>query len=82
MGVGFPYFGGEHDELLTRNVPARRIRLADGTDALVATVYDLQMANYGLDRGLGGGNVATSMTTTCPTPRPGRKSTPRCRAPR
>ena len=66
MGVGFPYFGGEHDELLTRNVPARRIRLADGTDALVATVYDLQMANYGLDRGLGGGNVATSYDDDVP----------------
>ena len=66
VGVGFPYFGGEHDELLTRNVPARRIRLADGTDALVATVYDLQMANYGLDRGLGGGNVATSYDDDVP----------------
>ena len=65
VGVGFPYFGGEHDELLTR-VPARRIRLADGTDALVATVYDLQMANYGLDRGLGGGNVATSYDDDVP----------------
>ena len=47
-------------------MPARRIRLADGTDALVATVYDLQMANYGLDRGLGGGNVATSYDDDVP----------------
>lgn len=66
VGVGFPYFGSEHDELLVRNVPARRIRLADGTDALVATVYDLQMANYGLDRGLGGGNVASSFDDDVP----------------
>ena len=82
VGVGFPYFGGEHDELLTRNVPARRIRLADGTDALVATVYDPQMANYGLDRGLGGGNVATSYDDDVPyTPAWQEKHT-RCRAPR
>jgi len=49
-----------------RNVPARRIRLADGSVALVASVYDLQMANYGLDRGLGGGNVATSYDDDVP----------------
>ncbi|OMH39121.1 nitrate reductase subunit alpha [Motiliproteus sp. MSK22-1] len=67
--VGFPYFGGqEHayftannqDDIQVRNVPARTIKLADGSEAKVATVYDLMMANYGLDRGLGGGNVATS----------------------
>ncbi len=52
--------GAEHDEVLVRNVPVRRIRLADGSEALVATVYDLQMANYSIDRGLGGDNVAAS----------------------
>ena len=36
-----------------RNVPVTRIALADG-EALVATVFDLLCANYGLDRGLGG----------------------------
>ncbi|OFQ47174.1 nitrate reductase subunit alpha [Achromobacter xylosoxidans] len=66
VGVGFPYFGAEHDEVLVRNVPVRRIRLADGSEALAATVYDLQMANYGLDRGLGGGNVATSYDDDVP----------------
>jgi nitrate reductase alpha subunit len=52
--VGFPYFGGEHDALLKRRVPTRRLTLADGTTVHVATVYDLQMANYGVDQGLGG----------------------------
>ena len=66
VGVGFPYFGAEHDELLTRNVPAKRITLADGSSALVATVFDLMAANYGIDRGLGGGNVATSYMDDVP----------------
>jgi nitrate reductase alpha subunit len=63
LSVAFPYFGGrphEHfqqndqgSDVLTRNVPVRRIALADG-EAYVATVFDLLCANYGLDRGLGG----------------------------
>ena len=40
-------------DVLLRNVPAKRVTLADG-EALVATVFDLLCANYGLDRGLGG----------------------------
>ncbi|MFT0849169.1 nitrate reductase subunit alpha [Achromobacter sp. F4_2707] len=64
--VGFPYFGGEHEELIPRNVPVMRMRLADGSTVLVATVYDLQMANYGIDRGLGGGNVASSYEDDVP----------------
>ncbi len=65
--VGFPYFGGqatppfvrcEHPEVLDRTIPARRVELADGS-ALVTTVFDLLCANYGLDRGFGGGNVAS-----------------------
>ncbi len=72
--VAFPYFGGrphEHfphnpnDEVLLRNLPAKRIELADG-ETLVATVYDLMMANYGLDRGLGGANVAASYDDDVP----------------
>ncbi len=67
--VAFPYFAGiEHDhwshvegsEIQIRQVPYRTIKLASGTEAKVATVYDLMMANYAIDRGLGGGNVASS----------------------
>ncbi|MDD5248123.1 MAG: nitrate reductase subunit alpha [Rhodocyclaceae bacterium] len=58
--VGFPHFNVDEPSLLYRNVPARRITLASGEEALVATVYDLQVAQYGIDRGLGGGNVAAS----------------------
>jgi nitrate reductase alpha subunit len=63
VSVAFPYFGGiqhehfrENDQggdVLLRNVPVRRVALADG-EAFVATVFDLLCANYGLDRGLGG----------------------------
>jgi nitrate reductase / nitrite oxidoreductase, alpha subunit len=66
VAVGFPYFGSEHNALLERLVPVRRVTLADGTSALVATVFDLQMANYGVDQGLGGPNVASSYDDDVP----------------
>ncbi|MDP2620090.1 MAG: nitrate reductase subunit alpha [Hyphomicrobiales bacterium] len=66
--VAFPYFGNvahehftgtDHDSILVRKVPVRTVNLADG-EALVATVFDLFVANYGVDRGFGGKNVAKS----------------------
>ncbi len=72
--VSFPYFGGvanEHftanafSDVLTRNVPVRRLRLR-GEDVLVATVYDLMVANYGIDRGLGGEHLPTSLDDNAP----------------
>jgi nitrate reductase alpha subunit len=66
VGVGFPYYGGEKDDLLIRNVPAKKLQLADGSSVYVTTVYDLQMANYGVDRGFGGGNVASSYDDDVP----------------
>jgi nitrate reductase alpha subunit len=72
--VAFPYFGGiehehftstAHSNVLHRNVAAKRLALKDG-EALVATVYDLFLANYGLDRELGGENVATSFDDDVP----------------
>jgi nitrate reductase alpha subunit len=60
VSVGFPHFVPGEKDLLYRNVPVRKIKLANGEEALIATVFDLQIAQYGIDRGLGGGNVATS----------------------
>jgi nitrate reductase alpha subunit len=60
VSVGFPHFTPGEPELLYRNVPARRVKLADGGEALVASVFDLLVAQYGVDRGLGGDNVASS----------------------
>ncbi len=72
--VGFPYFGNrehdhfegtDHESVLVRSVPARQVKLRDG-EALVATVFDLFAANYGLDRGIGGENVAASFEDNVP----------------
>lgn len=74
VAVDFPYFGNrEHDHfegtdhasVLPRNVPVREIELADGK-TLVASVFDLFCANYGLDRGLGGENVASDYSENQP----------------
>jgi nitrate reductase / nitrite oxidoreductase, alpha subunit len=59
VSVGFPHFE-KGSELLYRNVPARRLKLATGEEVLVTSVFDLQIAQYGIDRGLGGANVAKS----------------------
>jgi nitrate reductase alpha subunit len=39
---------------LTRGVPVRRLQTADGGTVLVTTVFDLLMAQYGVNRGLEG----------------------------
>jgi nitrate reductase alpha subunit len=62
LDVAFPYFGGvvnEHfpynaqEDVLVRKVPVRTLATKDG-ETVVATVFDLLCAHYGLDRGLGG----------------------------
>ncbi len=73
--VAFPYFAGvapshfkanaQAGDVLLRNVPAKRVQLADG-ECLVATVFDLTAGNYGIDRGLGGANVAASYDDDVP----------------
>ena len=76
VSVAFPHFAAdgsntlwnscELEEILSRNVPARELTLGDGTKVKVATVYDLTMANYGIDRGIGGANVAASFDDNIP----------------
>ncbi len=73
--VAFPYFGGistenfthndQGNDVLLRNVPAKKLQLAEG-ETLVVSVFDLLLANYGLDRGLGGGNVASAYDQDVP----------------
>jgi len=80
--VGFPYFGGldtphfpsnkqeqaQHD-ILVRTVPVRRIKLGKAGEeryALVATVFDLTVAHYGVARGLEGENAARSYDEDTP----------------
>ncbi|BDH45008.1 nitrate reductase subunit alpha [Salmonella enterica subsp. enterica serovar Choleraesuis] len=68
--VGFPYFGGiesEHfrpvalTEVLHRPVPVKRLTLADGSEAMVASVFDLMVANYGIARDWGDEQVDDSL---------------------
>ncbi|MCC7260871.1 MAG: nitrate reductase subunit alpha [Alphaproteobacteria bacterium] len=77
VSVGFPYFGNleneqpifahtDHESVQLRNIPARRVTLDGKKEVLVATVFDLMIANYGIDNGLGGGNVASSFDDDVP----------------
>ncbi len=74
--VAFPYFGNQehehgyfaatsHESILDRNVPVLKLDLKEG-ETLVASVYDLFLANYGVDRGFGGGNTAKSFDDDFP----------------
>ena len=72
--VGFPYFGGVHHEhfpnneqsdVLVRTVPVQRIAVGSG-EVLVATVFDLQVAQYGIARGLPGELAAADFDDNTP----------------
>jgi nitrate reductase alpha subunit len=76
LPVAFPYFGNQqhdqaifahsdHDSILNRKVPVKTLQLAGGTVKAV-TVYDLMLANYGLDRGLDDDQVAQSFDDDVP----------------
>ncbi|WP_299021963.1 nitrate reductase subunit alpha [uncultured Tepidimonas sp.] len=77
--VAFPYFGGVHNphftanpqgsDVLLRTVPMRRITLGKAGEqrhALVATVFDLTLAHYGVPRGLPGDTGAASYDDDLP----------------
>jgi len=73
--VSMPYFGGvEHEkwtsnafeEILKKRIPAKRLMLADGSETWVATVYDLLLAQYGVDAGLGGNYVTRDFEANVP----------------
>ncbi len=72
--IAFPYFGNiehehfastDHGSVLKRRVPVKRLALAEG-ETLVASVHDLFLANYGVDCGYGGDNVASSLDDDTP----------------
>ncbi len=50
--VRFDDFGGDTDRF--RGVPTKNIISADGSEVVVATIYDLLMAQYGVNRDLEG----------------------------
>lgn len=51
--VLMPNFESGTDVPIRRNVPVKKM-LLNNKETLVATVFDLQLAQYGIDRGLGG----------------------------
>jgi nitrate reductase alpha subunit len=51
--VDMPYFDAESKSVMSRAVPVKKVELK-GEPVYVATVYDLMLANYGVDRGIGG----------------------------
>ncbi|MBL8547831.1 MAG: nitrate reductase subunit alpha [Hyphomonadaceae bacterium] len=66
--VLFPYFANsasngfastDHPDTLMRRIPIKRLKLKDG-ETLVASVYDLFLANYGVDQGFGGDHLPSS----------------------
>ena len=62
--VNMPYFDAETRKVLPRAVPVKKVEL-NGKTEYIATVYDLMLANYGIDRGLGG-EVASSYDEIAP----------------
>jgi nitrate reductase alpha subunit len=76
LTVAFPYFANkehdqaifahtDHDSILNRKVPVKTLQLAQG-EVKAVTVYDLMLANYGLDRGLDDDQVAQSYDDDIP----------------
>ncbi|BFM10946.1 nitrate reductase subunit alpha [Simiduia litorea] len=77
VDVAFPYFGAaeheykyfdhtDHDPIQQRKVPVKKVTLADGSEVLVATVYDLTLANYGVDNGYDCPNSAKNFDENIP----------------
>ena len=66
VSVTFDYFGQDAQDQVTRKLPVRKIRLSDGNEVYAATVYDLLMANYGIDRGLADINAAINYEQDIP----------------
>ena len=86
--VAFPYYGGnespnfrhvKQDPILLHQLPVKHITTADGTAGRVVTVYDLLLANYGLDRGLDDANCAQSYDDVKPIRPHGRSRSAACR---
>ncbi len=72
--VAFPYFGNrkhdhfhgtDHPDIIERKVPVKKLQLADG-ETFVTSVFDLFVANYGVDRGFGDAGIAKSYDDDAP----------------
>ncbi len=48
--IVFPYFDNVKNGTFKRPIPAKKVKLADGTERLVTTVHDLMLSQYGVNR--------------------------------
>jgi len=64
LTIDMPYFDEDTRSVLKRAVPVKRVEM-DGETTYVTTVYDLMLAHYGIDRGIGG-EAATSYDDDVP----------------
>lgn len=65
--VDMPYFDDQGKRAIPRNVPVKKVEV-DGKTEYVTSVYDLMLANYGIDRGLGGEAASSYEDLTPYTP--------------
>lgn len=76
VDVSFPYFGGEeyknphfnssaHDGVQQRKLPVVKVQTEEG-EMLCATVYDIMLAHYGVERGLNDPNAAKDYSDNAP----------------
>lgn len=49
VNVAFPYFGNGEQDIIEHKVPVRKIE-SNGKTLILATVFDLQLAQYAIDR--------------------------------
>ncbi|WKT35824.1 MULTISPECIES: nitrate reductase subunit alpha [Bacillus amyloliquefaciens group] len=56
--VRIPYFSNDGNKVLERNLPIKKLGL-NGEEVCVTTVFDLILANYGVNRGIGGQSAAS-----------------------
>ncbi|WP_236251445.1 molybdopterin-dependent oxidoreductase, partial [Lactiplantibacillus plantarum] len=49
--IDFPTFDADGNGVLKRHVPVQTVTFADGSQRLVTTVYELMLAQYGIDQG-------------------------------
>lgn len=76
VDVSFPYFGGEefknpyfnaseHSEVQVRKVPIKKFQTTEG-EVMCATVFDIMLAHYGVERGLNDEHTARSYEDNIP----------------
>lgn len=75
--VKFPYYGGTpyknphfnaegSENVIVRKVPAVKVTTGEGEEILCTTVFDLMVAHYGIERGLGDEGCASSYDQMIP----------------